>query len=58
MDAGRAPIGHGVEAGHVGHENQWGRIERAQSFSAEGEAVVAPGAHIKLLIESYRYHAL
>jgi hypothetical protein len=25
---GVGPTGHGVEAGHVGHENQWGRVGR------------------------------
>jgi hypothetical protein len=36
------PTGHGPEAGRVG---------RARSVSALGEAVVAPGAHIMFLVE-------
>jgi hypothetical protein len=39
---GVGPTGFGAEAGRVG---------RVQSISAEGEAVVAPGAHIRFLIE-------
>jgi hypothetical protein len=39
---GVEPIGHGAELGRVG---------RAQSVSAEGEALVAPGIHIRFLIE-------
>jgi hypothetical protein len=51
-------VGHGAEAGRVGWENQLTRVGRAQSVSAaqsvsvEGEAVVAPGAHIRFLILS------
>jgi len=45
------PTGHGAEAGHVGRDNQSGHVGRAQSVSAEGEAVVAPGVHIRFLIE-------
>jgi hypothetical protein len=33
------------------HDAEAGRVGRAQSVSVEDEAVVAPGAHIKLLIE-------
>jgi hypothetical protein len=47
MDAGRWPIGHGAEPGRVG---------RAQTISAEGEAVVAQDAHIRFLID--RMHSL
>jgi hypothetical protein len=32
-------------------ENQSGRVGRARSVSVEGEAMVAPGAHIRFLIE-------
>jgi hypothetical protein len=43
------PIWHDTKVGHVG---------RDQSVSADGEAMVAPGAHILLLIEYYRYRFL
>jgi hypothetical protein len=32
-------------------ENQLGRLGRAQSVRTEGEVVVAPGVHIRFLIE-------
>lgn len=48
---GVGPTGHGAEAGHVGRDNQSGHVGRAQSVSAEGEAVVAPDAHIRVLKE-------
>jgi hypothetical protein len=38
------PTWHGAEAGRVGH------VRRTQSVSAEGEAVVVLGVHIRFLI--------
>jgi hypothetical protein len=48
---GMRPTEHDAEAGHVGQENHSRRMGRTQCVSAEGEAVVAPGAHIRFLIE-------
>lgn len=48
--AGRGPIGHGAEAGHMGRENQSRHMRRAQSVSTEGEAVVTSDTHVTFLI--------
>jgi hypothetical protein len=48
---GAGPTWHGAEAGRMGQEDQSRHVRRAQSVSAEGEAVVASDSHIRFLIE-------
>jgi hypothetical protein len=40
-----------LSVGSTRHGAEAARMGRAQNVSAEGEAMVAPGAHIRFLIE-------
>jgi hypothetical protein len=44
--------------GPIWHDTKAGRVGWTQSVSADGEAMVALGVHILLLIEYYKYRFL